>query len=87
MDIVREFLHEGGKCRPRCYTDTTVDLEVEKVGTLKYMVFVPNGATGAEAAGPVWKGGCWCGGQVRYRGDGLSSGSGEPVGGGSVGLY
>ena len=36
-------------------------------------------------SGPV--GGCLCGGQVRYRGDGLSNGSGGPVGGGSVGLY
>ena len=86
MDIVREFLHEGGKCRPGCYVDTTVDLEVEKVGALKYMVFVPmEPLVQKRQVRPV--GGCWCGGQVRYRGDGLSSGGGGPVGGGSVGLY
>ena len=30
---------------PGCYMDTTIDLEVKEVGALKYMVFIPKGAT------------------------------------------
>ena len=57
LDIVREFLHEGGECRPGCYVDTAVHLEVKEVGALEYMVFIPNGAAGAEAASAVGSGG------------------------------
>ena len=46
---MREFLHEGGESRPGCYVDTTVHLEVEEVGALEYMVFIPNRAAGAGA--------------------------------------
>ena len=50
---MREVLHEGDKGRPGCYVDTTVDLEVEEVRALEYVVFIPKGATGTEAAGPI----------------------------------
>ena len=54
---MREFLHEGGECQPGCYVDTAEHLEVEEMGALEYMIFVPNRATGAEAAGAVLSGG------------------------------
>ena len=56
LEVAREFLHKGGECRPGCYMDTAGDLEVEEVGALEYVVFVPNRATGAEAAGSVLSG-------------------------------
>ena len=33
--------------------DTAVYLEVQEVGTLEHMVFISEGATGAEAAGTI----------------------------------
>ena len=84
LDIVREVLHEGDKARPGCYMYTAVHLEVKEVRALKYMVFIPKGATGTEAAGPI-----------RSRNVGMAAkfdvkavvdnGSGGLVGGGSVG--
>ena len=53
LDIVKEVLHEGNKARPGCYVYSAVHLEVKEVKALKYMVFIPKGATGAEAAGPI----------------------------------
>ena len=50
LDVVREILHEGNKDWPGCYMDTTIDLEVKEVGALKYMVFIPKGATCTELA-------------------------------------
>ena len=47
---MREILHEGNKGQPGCYMDTTIDLEVKEVRALKYMVFIPKGATSAESA-------------------------------------
>ena len=53
LDIVGEVLHEGDKVRPGCYVYATVDLDVGEVRALECMVFVPKGATGTEAAGPI----------------------------------
>ena len=79
MDIVREFLHEGGKCQPGCYVDTTVDLEVKKVGALKYMVFVPCMENGLDKLGKkaVDKGGECCVVQHGFKGEGRFGGLAE----------
>ena len=53
LDIVGEVLHEGDKVRTGCYVHPTVDLEVEEVRALECMVFIPKGATGTAAAGPI----------------------------------
>ena len=49
LDFDGKVLHKGDEGRPGCYFDIAVDLEVQKVGALEYMVFIAKGATGAEA--------------------------------------
>ena len=47
---------EGYQCWPGCYVDAAVDLEVKEVGAFEDIVFVSEGATGAEATGTVCPG-------------------------------
>ena len=35
-----EVLHEGNKGWPGCYLDTAIDLEVQEVGAVEYMIFI-----------------------------------------------
>ena len=57
LDLDWEVEHEGGKRRPGCYLDITVDLEVQEVSAFEYMIFIAKGAAWAEAANMLVSGG------------------------------